>query len=87
MSLVVISYCLKSLKIPYENGRVSVVGRPTSLSLSLSLSLAPPLAPQISNKISKTLKKISYHSHRNFLQPQIVKNLLRKWSRFCKNIL
>jgi len=83
MSLVVISYCLKSLKIPYENGRVSVVGRPTSLSLSL----APPLAPQISNKISKTLKKISYHSHRNFLQPQIVKNLLRKWSRFCKNIL
>ena len=36
ISLVVISYCLNSLKIPYENGQVSVMGRPTSLSLSRS---------------------------------------------------
>ena len=35
----------------------------------------------------ENLKKISYEPHRNFLQPRIVKNLLRKWSRFCKNIL
>jgi hypothetical protein len=37
--------------------------------------------------LPQNLKKISYHSHRNFLQPQTSKNLLRKWSRFCKNIL
>ena len=36
ISLVVISYCLNSLKIPYENGQVSVMGRPTSLSISRS---------------------------------------------------
>jgi hypothetical protein len=35
-------------------------------------------------KISKNLKKISYEIRRNFLLSQIVKNLLRKWSRFCK---
>jgi hypothetical protein len=46
-------------------------------------------SPQISNKILKSQKIhiISYHSRRNLLQPQIVKNLLRKWSRFCKDIL
>jgi hypothetical protein len=41
-------------------------------------------------QISKNLKKISYEPHRcrrNFSQPQTSKNLLRKWSRFCKNIL
>jgi hypothetical protein len=38
-------------------------------------------------KISNRMKKISYEPRRNFLQPQIVKNLLRKWSRFCKDIL
>ena len=45
--------------------------------------------PQILNKILKSQEKyiISYHSHRNFLESQIVKNLLRKWSRFCKDIV
>jgi hypothetical protein len=41
-------------------------------------------------QISKNLKKISYEPHRgrrNFSQSQTSKNLLRKWSRFCKNIL
>ena len=38
-------------------------------------------------QISKILKKISYETRRNLLQPQTGKNLLRKWSRFCKNIL
>ncbi len=38
-------------------------------------------------QISKNLKKISYEPHRNFIQSQTSKNLLRKWSRFCKNIL
>ena len=41
-------------------------------------------------QISKNLKKISYEPHRvrrNFSQPETIKNLLRKWSRFCKNIL
>jgi hypothetical protein len=44
----------------------------------------PHFSPQISNKILKSQKKciISYHSHRNFLQPQTSKNLLRKWSCF-----
>ena len=35
-------------------------------------------------------QKISYkpdRCRRNFSQPQTSKNLLRKWSRFCKNIL
>jgi hypothetical protein len=43
-------------------------------------------SPQISNKILKSQKKniISYHSHRNFLLPQIIKNLLRLRSRFRK---
>ncbi len=38
-------------------------------------------------QISKNLKKISDETRRNLLQPQTGKNLLRKWSRFCKNIL
>ncbi len=41
-------------------------------------------------QISKNLKKISYEPHRcrrNFSQSQTSKNLLRKGSRFCKNIL
>jgi hypothetical protein len=58
-------------------------------------SLAPPsflvvLAAAPKKKIYiyiENLKKNSYESHRNFLQPQTSKNLLRKWSRFCKNIL
>jgi hypothetical protein len=41
------------------------------------VSGAPPSSPR---KISKKLKKISYEPRRNFLQPQIVKNLLPKWS-------
>ena len=36
---------------------------------------------------SQKLKKISYEPHRNLLEAQTGKNLLRKWSRFCKNIL
>jgi hypothetical protein len=34
-------------------------------------------------KISNRMKKISYQSRRNLLQPQTDKNPLRKWSRFC----
>ncbi len=79
MSLVVIYYSLKSLKISYENGRLSVMGRPPPPSLSL----APPLSfPNLKKNL-----KISYQSRRNLLEPQTGKNLLRKWSRFCKNIL
>ena len=40
------------------------------------VSGAPPSSPL---KISNKLKKISYEPRRNFLQPQIVKNLLPKW--------
>ena len=39
------------------------------------------------SKSQKISKKISYEPHRNFIQSQTSKNLLRKWSRFCKNIL
>ena len=42
-----------------------------------------PSLRQISNK----MKKISYELHRNLLVSQIVKNLLWKRSRFCKDIL
>ena len=38
-------------------------------------------------QISKKNLKVSYHSHRNFSYSQTSKNLLRKWSCFCKNIL
>ena len=38
-------------------------------------------------KISNRMKKISYEPRRNLLEPQTGKNLLRKWSCFCKNIL
>jgi hypothetical protein len=41
-------------------------------------------------QISKKSQKISYEPHRgrrNFIQVQTGKNLLRKWSSFCKNIL
>jgi hypothetical protein len=57
-------------------------------------SLAPPPFLVVFASVSKkkkiyieNLKKISYEPHRNFLQHQTSKNLSRKWSRFCKNIL
>jgi hypothetical protein len=40
--------------------------------------------PLLLFKISKNLKKISYQPRRNLLQPQIVKNLLPKWSVFVR---
>jgi hypothetical protein len=41
-------------------------------------------SPLLLFKISKNLKKISYQPRRNLLQPQIVKNLLPKWSVFVR---
>jgi hypothetical protein len=59
----------------------------------LTLTLPPHVFGFVSKrkkyilKISKNLKKISYVPRRSLLQPEIVKNLLRQRSRFCKDIL
>ncbi len=39
------------------------------------------------HKISNKSEKISYEPRRNFLLLQILKNILRQRSRFCKDIL
>ncbi len=49
--------------------------------MKIVASGAPPSSPL---KISNKLKKISYEPRRNFFQPQIVKNLLPKWSVFVR---
>jgi hypothetical protein len=54
-------------------------------------STLPPLVFGFASKKKKiyfeNLKKKSYEPRHNLLQSQTSKNLLRKWSRFCKNIL
>jgi hypothetical protein len=52
--------------------------------MQLVLRISENKTHQFLFKISKNLKKISYQPRRNFFLPQIVKNLLPKWSVFVR---
>ena len=66
---------------------VAARGGGSAVCMKKGVSSATASRASKSQKKFKKNGKISYEPRRNFLQPQIFKNLLRKWSRFCKNIL